>query len=56
MNIALRVAGFSIMVTFVSCGVGAQAQAQGLDTRIGKVAMQTCGIAQHSTQRTPYAL
>lgn len=40
MHIALRAAGFSIMAAFVSCGVGAQAHAQDLDTRLGKVAME----------------
>ena len=40
MHSALRVAGFGIMATFVSCGVGAQAQAQELDSRIGNVAME----------------
>lgn len=40
MHIALRAADFSIMATFVSCGVGAQAQAHDLDTRIGKVTME----------------
>lgn len=35
MHIALRAAGFSIMATFVSCGVGAQVQAQSLNAHIG---------------------
>lgn len=30
MNSLLRAAGFSLFVLFVSCGVGAQAQAQSL--------------------------
>ncbi|MFJ7794298.1 hypothetical protein [Pseudomonas sp. NPDC096950] len=47
MNIALRAAGFSIMATFVSCGVGAQAQ--GLDPHIGGE-FKTCasGLARES--------
>ncbi|MBK5354279.1 hypothetical protein JFU37_17440 [Pseudomonas sp. TH41] len=37
MHGAIRAAGFSLMTMFVSCGVGAQ----DLDTRIGKIAMES---------------
>lgn len=36
MYCAIRLAGYSLMTMFVSCGVGAQ----DLDTRFGKIAMQ----------------
>jgi hypothetical protein len=40
MRSAFHAAVFSVMALSASCGVGAQAQAQDLDTRIGKIAME----------------
>lgn len=36
MQVAIRIAGFSLMTLFASCGVGAQE----LDTRIGNITLE----------------
>jgi pyruvate/oxaloacetate carboxyltransferase len=50
MHGAIRAAGFSLMTMFVSCGVGAQE----LDTRIGKIAMES-ELPAHESIAKPYA-
>ncbi|MFJ7281477.1 hypothetical protein [Pseudomonas sp. NPDC099000] len=50
MHGAIRLAGYSLMTMFVSCGVGAQ----DLDTRIGKIALEN-SLPTHETIPLLYA-